>query len=96
MLLLLSFVTKLIVTGQDNYPSSSTIAADVSLLLFSVSVLLPLCLQQDNYPSMSTIAADLSPFYLARARTNVAYWKRQRAPALELGGMDGTGVWQCA
>jgi hypothetical protein len=44
---------------------------------------------------MSTIAADLSPFYLARARANMAYWKRQRAPALELGGMDGTGVYSC-
>jgi hypothetical protein len=42
---------------------------------------------------MSTICADLSPFYLARARSNMAYWKRQRAPALDLGGMDGTG--QC-
>jgi hypothetical protein len=40
---------------------------------------------------MSTICADLSPFYLARARSNMAYWKRQRAPALNLGGMDGTG-----
>ncbi|KAF6266375.1 S-adenosyl-L-methionine-dependent methyltransferase [Scenedesmus sp. NREL 46B-D3] len=46
---------------------------------------------KDNHPSMSTICADLSPFYLARARDNVAYWKSQRAPALDLGGMDGTG-----
>ncbi|WIA35683.1 hypothetical protein OEZ86_004089 [Tetradesmus obliquus] len=53
---------------------------------------------KDNYPSMQTIAADLSPFYLARARANVAYWKGQRAPALDLGGMDGTGTefMQCA
>lgn len=48
-------------------------------------------MHQDNHPSMSTICADLSPFYLARARDNVAYWKSQRAPALDLGGMDGTG-----
>jgi hypothetical protein len=26
------------------------------------------------------------------ASANVAYWKLQRAPALDLGGMDGTGV----
>eukprot|EP00775_Hariotina_reticulata_P007520 gene7520-7731_t len=53
---------------------------------------------KDNYPTMRTIASDLSPFYLARARDNVAYWKRQRAPGLQLGRTDDTGTdyMQCA
>lgn len=41
---------------------------------------------------MDTICADLSPFYLARARSNVRYWKSQKAPSLELGGADGAGA----
>jgi hypothetical protein len=41
---------------------------------------------------MRTIASDLSPFYLARARDNVAYWKGQRASGLQLGRTDDTGA----
>lgn len=39
-----------------------------------------------------------SPYYLARARDNAAYWKRLRQPSRWLGGVDGTGVdfMQCA
>jgi hypothetical protein len=40
---------------------------------------------------MSTIASDLSPFYLAKARDNVNYWKQERAARLDLGGPEGTG-----
>ncbi|KAF8057919.1 Scube3 [Scenedesmus sp. PABB004] len=47
---------------------------------------------KDNWPRMSSVAADLSPFYLAKARDNVAAWKAQRAPGLDLGGADGTGT----
>lgn len=46
-----------------------------------------------------TVASDLSPFYLAAARDNVAYWKRARQPAADLGpGPDRAGVTfaQCA
>lgn len=46
---------------------------------------------KDNFPEMSTIAADLSPYYLARARENVRYWKSCRAQDRDLGGVDGTG-----
>eukprot|EP00879_Flechtneria_rotunda_P014865 GHRR01015532.1.p1 GENE.GHRR01015532.1~~GHRR01015532.1.p1 ORF type:complete len:444 (+),score=155.17 GHRR01015532.1:980-2311(+) len=53
---------------------------------------------KDNWPTLRTIASDLSPFYLARARDNVNYWKRQRAAELDLGGKDNTGTeyMQCA
>lgn len=49
-------------------------------------------LLQDNWPEMQTIASDLSPFYLARARDNLSYWRNQRAPGADLGGTDGTGA----
>lgn len=58
-------------------------------------------LLQDNFPTLSTIASDLSPFYLAKARDNINYWKSQRAAQLQLGGPDGTGgvvpcsTWHC-
>jgi hypothetical protein len=59
----------------------------------------PCCLMlQDNFPTLNTIASDLSPFYLAKARDNVNYWKSQRAAQLNLGGPEGTGqlvVWRC-
>lgn len=47
---------------------------------------------------MSTVVSDLSPYYLAKARENIKYWKSQRvAPAVDLGGPDGAGVeyFQC-
>lgn len=51
---------------------------------------------QDNFPTLNTIASDLSPFYLAKARDNIRYWKSQRAAQLDLAGSEGTGeglVW---
>lgn len=53
---------------------------------------------QDNYPTMRTVASDLSPFYLSDARSNMAYWQRQRAAGQQLGGTDGSGTdfMQCA
>lgn len=47
---------------------------------------------KDNYPSLNLTVSDLSPFYLAEARNNIKYWKKQRAPDAQLGGPDGTGV----
>ncbi|KAI8475763.1 MAG: S-adenosyl-L-methionine-dependent methyltransferase [Monoraphidium minutum] len=44
---------------------------------------------KDNYPAMQTICSDLSPFYLDAARNNVAYWKRARQAATQLGGGPG-------
>lgn len=52
---------------------------------------------QDNWPSMPSVCSDLSPFYLAKARSNMDYWRRMRVPqGTDLGGVDGTGVefWQ--
>jgi ubiquinone/menaquinone biosynthesis C-methylase UbiE len=40
---------------------------------------------------MCTVVVDLSPFFLAKARENLRYWKQQRAAQLDLGGTDGTG-----
>lgn len=50
------------------------------------------CFPQDAYPDMKTVVSDLSPFYLARARENVSYWKRTRQPGRSLGGVDDTGT----
>lgn len=36
---------------------------------------------QDNYSEMDVTCLDLSPFYLAKARENMGYWRRMRAPA---------------
>lgn len=47
---------------------------------------------KDNFPTLNTIASDLSPFYLAKARDNIRYWKSQRAAQLDLGGPEGTGT----
>eukprot|EP00198_Chlamydomonas_reinhardtii_P006153 XP_001695489.1 predicted protein [Chlamydomonas reinhardtii] len=47
---------------------------------------------KDAYPDMRTVCSDLSPFYLARARNNVRYWRRLRAPGRFLGGVDETGT----
>jgi ubiquinone/menaquinone biosynthesis C-methylase UbiE len=47
---------------------------------------------KDNYPGLQLTVSDLSPFYLAEARSNMAYWKRMRAPDAQLGGVDGAGV----
>lgn len=47
---------------------------------------------QDTYPEMPSVVSDLSPFYLARARENLGYWRRMRQPGRALGGVDGTGV----
>lgn len=35
---------------------------------------------QDNYPDMEMTCLDLSPFYLAKARENLKYWRSKRAP----------------
>lgn len=53
---------------------------------------------KDAYPTMPTVCSDLSPFYLARARENVAYWKRMRQADARLGDVDDAGVRyvQCA
>ncbi|KAG2447856.1 hypothetical protein HYH02_007312 [Chlamydomonas schloesseri] len=47
---------------------------------------------KDAYPDMRTVCSDLSPFYLARARNNLRYWRRLRAPGRSLGGVDETGT----
>ncbi|GAB4819943.1 hypothetical protein N2152v2_006989 [Parachlorella kessleri] len=47
---------------------------------------------KDNYPTMDLTLLDLSPFYLAEARNNMAYWKRKRAADKFLGGVDGNGT----
>lgn len=47
---------------------------------------------KDEYAQMDLTLSDLSPFYLAEARRNLAYWKRMRAPNAQLGGVDGNGV----
>jgi hypothetical protein len=47
---------------------------------------------KDEYAQMDLTLSDLSPFYLAEARRNLAYWKRMRAPNAQLGGVDGRGV----
>jgi SAM-dependent methyltransferase len=31
---------------------------------------------RDNFPALSTVCSDLSPFYLAEARDNMAYWEQ--------------------
>ena len=33
---------------------------------------------RDSFPALSTVCADLSPFYLAEARSNMAYWDKFR------------------
>mmetsp|Transcript_13724 Transcript_13724/g.41468 ORF Transcript_13724/g.41468 Transcript_13724/m.41468 type:complete len:561 (+) Transcript_13724:174-1856(+) len=35
---------------------------------------------KDNYPDMEMTCLDLSPFYLAKARENLKYWRSKRAP----------------
>ncbi|MEW5300842.1 MAG: hypothetical protein WDW36_003742 [Sanguina aurantia] len=47
---------------------------------------------KDNYPEMPSVCSDLSPFYLAKARSNLSYWKRMRQTDSSLGGADDTGV----
>jgi len=51
---------------------------------------------KDNYPGMASTALDLSPYYLAQARDNLAYWARVRgrdaAGGGPVGGTDGTGT----
>ncbi|GIL81673.1 hypothetical protein Vretifemale_10697, partial [Volvox reticuliferus] len=47
---------------------------------------------QDAYPEMPSVVSDLSPFYLARARNNLNYWRALRQPGRRLGGVDDTGV----
>ncbi|KAG2430118.1 hypothetical protein HXX76_010217 [Chlamydomonas incerta] len=47
---------------------------------------------KDAYPDMRTVCSDLSPFYLARARNNMRYWRSLRAPGRSLGGVDETGT----
>ncbi|GIL81672.1 hypothetical protein Vretifemale_10697 [Volvox reticuliferus] len=47
---------------------------------------------KDAYPEMPSVVSDLSPFYLARARNNLNYWRALRQPGRRLGGVDDTGV----
>ncbi|GIL58513.1 hypothetical protein Vafri_13460 [Volvox africanus] len=47
---------------------------------------------KDAYPEMPSVVSDLSPFYLARARNNLSYWRALRQPGRRLGGVDDTGV----
>eukprot|EP00798_Chlamydomonas_sp_ICE-L_P005822 gene5822-6107_t len=47
---------------------------------------------KDNWPEMKTICSDLSPFYLAKARENLKYWKSLRQPDTSFGGPDKTGT----
>ncbi|EFJ52588.1 hypothetical protein VOLCADRAFT_103077 [Volvox carteri f. nagariensis] len=49
---------------------------------------------KDAYPSLPSVISDLSPFYLARARENMRYWRDLRQPGRGLGGVDDTGVTQ--
>jgi ubiquinone/menaquinone biosynthesis C-methylase UbiE len=35
---------------------------------------------RDNYPRANLTVSDLSPFYLEKARENMAYWERMRVP----------------
>jgi ubiquinone/menaquinone biosynthesis C-methylase UbiE len=47
---------------------------------------------KDTYPALDLTVTDLSPFYLQEARSNLRYWKAQRAPDAMLAGVDGNGV----
>lgn len=47
---------------------------------------------KDAYPDLPTTVSDLSPFYLARARDNLKYWKQMRQPGSYLGGSEDMGV----
>lgn len=47
---------------------------------------------KDNYPGLDLTLSDLSPFYLAEARSNMRYWKAQRAGQLALPGVDRNGT----
>ena len=38
---------------------------------------------RDNHPSAEVTCVDLSPFYLAAARENDAYWRKSRFPHTE-------------
>jgi len=33
---------------------------------------------RDNYPRAQLLVTDLSPFYLAKAKSNMAYWEKVR------------------
>ena len=45
-------------------------------------------ISQDNYPDMDVTCMEASPFYLAKARENMKYWRRLRAPATQKGDED--------
>ncbi|KXZ46713.1 hypothetical protein GPECTOR_41g677 [Gonium pectorale] len=47
---------------------------------------------KDAYPDLPSVVSDLSPFYLARARSNLRYWRSLRQPSRQLGGVDDTGT----
>ncbi|GLC55741.1 hypothetical protein PLESTB_001020700 [Pleodorina starrii] len=49
---------------------------------------------KDAHPALPTVVSDLSPFYLARARSNMRYWAEMRQSGRQLGGVDGAGVQQ--
>lgn len=43
---------------------------------------------KDNYNDMEVTCMDASPFYLAKARENMAYWRQLRAPASQKNEVD--------
>ncbi|KAG2484732.1 hypothetical protein HYH03_016479 [Edaphochlamys debaryana] len=47
---------------------------------------------KDAFPDLPSVVSDLSPFYLAKARDNLAYWARTRQAGRDLGGVDGCGA----
>ena len=47
---------------------------------------------KDNWPELPTVCSDLSPFYLAKARENVNYWRQQTQKGALGGGPDGANV----
>ena len=49
---------------------------------------LPAVSLQDNYPDMDVTCMEASPFYLAKARDNMKYWRRLRAPDSQKGDVD--------
>ena len=71
-------------------PAGYLLAADTCTCHFHADVAsLP---AQDAFPDMPSVVSDLSPFYLARARDNLRYWKSVRQPGRQLSGVDGSGA----
>ncbi len=47
---------------------------------------------KDTWPELPSVVSDLSPFYLAAARENLAYWRRSRQQGRQVGAA-GRGAW---